>query len=154
MNYDEIATLMKESGPIGSYVKKLNHAFEHLIRDTQYGKFDRADWQLINYLHTHKEQTIQRQSVIEFLIYFAGSAEVANLRIEKFIEKNIIQTNVDQLTWTGLGQVSFDVVYAQHKIINEQVFEHITSEQYVMTIQTLEKFLSNIHLFSYSEPIK
>lgn len=145
MNAVEIELLMKNAGSIGGYVMESNQMFAQLIRETEYGAFDRADWQCINYLYY--KPTLELNILNDFLAYFEPNETNRKDKVDRFFKMGIIQLEQETVTLTNFGKTVFRAVHQAQKEMLVACFKNIHSDEYRIAIKVLKQMMQNMQAF-------
>ncbi len=132
---------MKNKLPIGYYLKKTDNLLTEGINNIhkEFG-ITRIVWQILNSINENAE--INRQKITELLSEFANKETISDA-ISTLLDRQLIREE-KYLSLTKKGEVLYQTCFQRQKAFRQKATENITEQQYLQTIETLEKIIDNL----------
>lgn len=131
--------------PIGYWIEKGDELLTRHINNThQLAGLSRVGWQLLHTICTQTPQTAV--SLAKIVTLFATESEVDEL-LASLADRGYLFLNReedDSVTATSAGEQLHKSCLAQQTKIRQPAVQDISEEQYMVTIQTLQKMVSNL----------
>jgi hypothetical protein len=116
----------------------------HIDKTHQQAHLSRVGWQLMHTVSTQPSQAAV--SIAEIVSVFATTSEVYKL-LGSLTYSGYLSWNREEdglVTVTSAGEQFHERCLAEQKKIRQRAVQDISEEQYTITIQTLQKMVSNL----------
>ena len=132
---------MEDKLPIGYYLKKTDNLLtEGINRIHQEVDITRTDWQIINAINENAK--IDRQQIVGQLSDFAGK-ETINEAVATLLSRQLIHED-NHLSLTEKGKDLYQTCFQKQNAFRQKAMKNVTQQQYLQTIETLEKTINNL----------
>src|SRR5690554_1331088 len=132
---------MKNKLPIGYYLKKADNLLTKGINNI-HKELDitRTDWQILNSINENAE--IDRQQITQQLSEFANKETISEA-VAMLLSRQLIREE-NYFSLTERGKDLYQTCFQKQKVFRQKAMTNITEQQYLQTIETLEKITENL----------
>ena len=132
---------MKNKLPIGYYLKKTDNLLTEGINNI-HKELDitRTDWQILNSINENAK--IGRQKIAGLLSEFANKETISEAVATLLNRQLILEEKYFSLT--EKGKDLYQTCFQKQKAFRQKAMKNIAEQQYLQTIETLEKIIDNL----------
>ncbi len=129
--------------PIGYYLKKADNLLTEGINKILIElEIDRLKWQLLHSINQNRNN--DKSEVVSILKEFAGE-KVISAAIDDLIKRGlVVSANGTNLALSQKGEELHTRCLQRQKEFRQKATENVTQEEYIHTIETLEKIIGNL----------
>src|SRR5690606_5825286 len=129
--------------PIGYYLKKADNLLTEGINKIFIElEIDRLKWQLLHSINQNRN--IDKSEVVSILKEFADE-KVISAAIDDLIKRGlVVSANRTNLALRQKGEELHTRCLQRQKEFRQKATENVTQEEYIQTIETLEKIIGNL----------